>query len=471
VKKAGVRRGGMMLERRIQIEEGSQLMLEDMAGDVTLMGWDEADVLVRFPDGGEEGITIEATEQGPALSAQVPCEVKVPRSVAVVVRQVAGNLKADGVDGLNTEQVRGNLKLSGAGDVVVAEVYGNLKAYETGPLRVVGTVYGNAELRGVPAADVQNIRGNLSATALGRLRASRIGANLKAQKIDGALAVDQVGGNALLGEIAGPLTIDKVAGNLVAKDLAGGARLDRIGGNLVWTGGLGGGHTYHLRVDGNATLRFDEGAGAHVMFRAGGKLHSSLELADLEEGDSTLQGTLGDGGAEILVEARGNVLLGGTGAAVGAELGDEISRQLEESLRAVDLEAIGRQVGEEMEAAMSRLSVKLESVDWDRIGRQAERAVEQAMKRMQRDMDRMVEKAARYQSRWEQKAEREVRRQERRARKDPEEGAWETGGSAEAVVDREPGLDLDDERLSVLRMVEQGQITPEEAEMLLDALG
>jgi hypothetical protein len=34
----------------------------------------------------------------------------------------------------------------------------------------------------------------------------------------------------------------------------------------------------------------------------------------------------------------------------------------------------------------------------------------------------------------------------------------------------EPEPDLDEERLSILRMVEQGQISPEEAEMLLDAL-
>jgi hypothetical protein len=34
-----------------------------------------------------------------------------------------------------------------------------------------------------------------------------------------------------------------------------------------------------------------------------------------------------------------------------------------------------------------------------------------------------------------------------------------------------PEPDLEEERLTILRMVEQGQVTPEEAEMLLDALG
>ena len=129
---------------------------------------------------------------------------------------------------------------------------------------------------------------------------------------------------------------------------------------------------------------------------------------------------------------------------------------------------------------MSRLQVKLESVDWDRIGARTQQAVDRAMERMQIDMDRMVAKAERHQERIEQRLEREKRRMERKARKrdrkdarragieitvegDPAEDAYEE-------YEAEPGPDLDEERLSILRMLEQGQIAPEEAEMLLDAL-
>lgn len=137
---------------------------------------------------------------------------------------------------------------------------------------------------------------------------------------------------------------------------------------------------------------------------------------------------------------------------------------------------------------MSRLRVKLESADWDRIGHQSQHAVERAMDRMQRDMDRMVEKAARRQARLEHKAERQARRSERLERKgkremqrQPESEVeadrldWLPGEAAEPVLSVaegpvEPQPNLDEERLSILKMVEQGQITPVEAEMLLDAL-
>ena len=202
-----------------------------------------------------------------------------------------------------------------------------------------------------------------------------------------------------------------------------------------------------------------------MTLRAEGKLVTSSALTIEEQDGGQLTGILGDGGAELVVEAKGNIALGGDPASVGADLGDEISRQVEESLSAIDFEALGQQVSEEMEAAMSRLRVKLEGVDWERLGIQAQHAVERAMGRMQRDMDRMADKAAKQQARWERKEDRKAHRQ---ARQQPADAAH--GPDEDAAEPVQPEWDLDEERLSILRMVEQGQISPEEAEMILDAL-
>ena len=187
---------------------------------------------------------------------------------------------------------------------------------------------------------------------------------------------------------------------------------------------------------------------------------------------------MGDGGTEIAVEAGGNILLSSGEAEMAPDLGEEISRQVETGLLAVDLEAIGRQVGEEMEAALSRLQVKLEGVDWERIGVQTQQAVDRAMEQMRRNTDRMVERAARQQERLERRMEREQRRQEERERRYAREAEHlhrskvEGQDWAEEEIHEPAGAepDLDEERLAILRMVEQGQITPADAEMLLDAL-
>jgi hypothetical protein len=482
-----------MFETRIPIEQNGRLTLVEMTSNLAVAGWDEADVYVRLRDGEEKDLAIEETEAGLSLSARVPCEIKVPYGSPLAIRQVAANLTVKGLkNGLNAEQVRGNLSLKDINEAMLAEVYGNLQASDIPSMRLVGTIFGDASLKGVQNADLQNIRGNLRVKGADQVRVSRTGGNLSAKGIGGNLNADQVGGNALLKGVDGAVTFEQVAGNLVAKQVTGGAKVPKIGGNLVLNGDLGTGRTYHFSARGNATVRLAEDANAHLTLTAKGNLVSSVALADQHKEGNTLTGTLGEGGTEIVVEARGNVVVGGgSGSQAFADLGEEISRQVEESLGAIDFEAIGQQVSQEMDAAMSRLRVKLESVDWDRIGTKTQAAIEQAMERMTHEMERVTEKAAHHQERIQRRAEqeaeraqrvaeREARRAERLARK--YQGAATNSQADDVQVEMpveaveevyeppEPEPDLDEERLSVLRMVEQGQIAPEEAEMLLDAL-
>lgn len=481
-----------MNERLVSIDGAPRLALVELAGNARVVGWDRHEVRVRLEGDPDEALSIDRSPEELALSVSESCEIRVPAGLPLHVRQAQGNLTVTEVISLNAEQVRGNLHLDEVAHAHLAEVYGNLRAGEAADLRVVGTVYGNASLHEVKAADLQNVRGNLAAKELQHLRASRVGGNLTAREVAGALAADRVGGNATLKEVAGPVTIEQVAGNLAARELAGGARVTRIGGDLYLNGEVGRGQTYHFQVDGNALLRPGGEAGAHVNLVAGGKILSSMSLDGEERSEGRLSGTLGEGGAEIAVQAGGNITLGGDGAGVHVriEVGDEIARQVEESLRAVDLEAIGRQVSQEMEAAMSRLRVKLESTDWQRYGNQAQQAVERAMERLQRNLDRAADKAARAQERMDreqermdraqermdQAAERQARREARHARTDPFEAGVEPGiedwqeGEPDGPVAAAAAPSLDEERLSILRMVEQGQITPEDAELLLDAL-
>jgi hypothetical protein len=398
--------------------------------------------------------------------------------VAVKVRQARSNLVVKSVEDLTGEQVRGNLKLRDVKQAAIAEVHGHLRASAVSSLRQTGTTYGSATLKEIQSADLQNVRGSLTAKAVGQLRASRIGGTLTAKEIGGPVEAEQVGGNATLKGIEGAVTLEQVAGNLVAKNLAGGARVPKIGGNLVLKSTLGQGRTYQFSARGNAWLRLEEGTSAHMTLSTGGTIHSSVALTDEQRDGNTLTGTMGDGGAEVVVEARGNIILGSGEQGIRIELGEEISRQVEESLAAIDLEAIGAQASEELNAAMSRLQVKLESVDWDQIGVQAQQAIERAMEHMQRDMDRTVERAARHQERLQRRLEREalrreradLRRQKAKERRHAVEVTADEWTADEAEEDYEPGPDLDEERLSILRMVERGQITPEEGEMLLDAL-
>ena len=482
-----------MYEQRITIASGQTLTLEELAGNARLEGYDGAEIVLRLPEGGADDVTVEQAESGPILSVRVDCELQVPAGTPVAVRQAQGNLKVVELATLNAEQVRGNLKLSEVDQATVAEVYGNLKAAESTSLRVVGTVYGEASLAEIEAVDIQNVRGGLRAKEVGRLRVSRVAGGLVAKEVGGTLEVDQVGGDASLKEIGGLVTIGQVAGNLLAKQLGGGASVSRIGGNLDFAGILGIGRSYQFRAGANAVLRLEEDAAVHLSLKAGGRLVSSLALTGEERTARTLSGLLNDGGAELAVEAGANLVIGiggredevpreGHDEAHADEFGRRFDEHVVKGLEAsfdgmgrqmeAAFDGIGRQVEAEIEAAMGRLRVKLDGMDWSHMGDRAHEAVERAMKRLEQNSERLAERMARQEERLRQRAERDALRARRHERTTSAVGAATPvpGGDAEPVAEAEPGPDRDQERLTILKMVEQGQITPKEAEMLLEAL-
>lgn len=135
----------------------------------------------------------------------------------------------------------------------------------------------------------------------------------------------------------------------------------------------------------------------------------------------------------------------------GLDIGAEVAKSLEE----LD---IGTMVHDEIEKAMSKIEHKMA-----RARDRAERAQEKA--------HRIAEKMARHQEKMHQAAERMAHRHER---------TWHAEQKAHRVdvaVDEETQADgprarqvSEEEQLSILRMLQEGTITTEQADMLLKAL-
>jgi hypothetical protein len=460
-----------MIEKRIPIEGARALTLAEMTKNVVVTGAPEGEAFIRIEGDGEDLLAIQETETGPEVSARANCEILVPSSLPVMARSISGNLRVEGVDDFSADDVHGNVQLDQASEAKLGEVHGNLKTESVATLQVSGTISGNGVLKDSTTAEFQTVRGNLHATALDKLSGARVSGNLVVKELDGPLTMERVGGNATLKGVGGRVTIEKVGGNLTGQDLTAGAQVGKIGGNLMLNGEIGTGCTYQFKAGGNGLLRLSQEASAHLTLSAGGQIRSSLTLTDSERDGKIMSGTLGDGGAEIVVEAGGNILLGVAGEGAGSGLSEEISRQIEASLRAIDLQAVGEQISAEMDRAMSQLRMKLESVDWDRVGQRTERSLERAMERMQREIDRATEKAARRQEKLKWMAERAAWEKEKMERTGRTRTDRQPAGVPYGSFDEEePAPNLDQERLAILEMVETGQISTAEAEKLLDAL-
>jgi hypothetical protein len=191
---------------------------------------------------------------------------------------------------------------------------------------------------------------------------------------------------------------------------------------------------------GDLVCRLPEEASARLVLKAGGDLDIGSRSASERAGEAvTLQ--MGDGEALVTLTAGGDLKVSGAGKWAGAEvdLSDQIRSQVEA----------------EMEAALAQVEASLEaieaggiSIDTDRLARTIRRATDRAQRRAERARGR-GEPFGKSET-W---------------RPGGPRGEAAAGGSASAK-----GEATEKERLAVLRMLEQGTISVDEAETLLQAL-
>ncbi len=314
---------------------------------------------------------------------------------------------------------------------------------------------GNLTLRRLegPLA-LRQVRGDLTLKQVGPTTADEVQGDLHARRVQGDLTLGQVFGDVILKQVEGLLTAQQIAGDLVVRDLEGGAAVEQVEGDLLLHTPLTAGKTYRFQVDGDALLRLDEESNVQVTVQAEGEIIEDEAISFVERQQPErhrLVGRIGTGEATLEVQAGGDVLLAppteGVGVAFGVTLGEEIEETIERVMA---------EVGRQLDARLSEIDALIQAQlgRWE--ARKVRRKAEKAARRAQRHARKMA-KAARRRAR---AAQRQWR-------------WWEEDVAPERDVrirqDEEPVTE--EERLMVLRMVEAGKLSAEEAARLLEAMG
>jgi hypothetical protein len=304
----------------------------------------------------------------------------------------------------------------------------------------------------------------------GSLKIQRVGGDLAAQQI-GVVDIQAVGGDCMVVSSTGPLAIQRVGGDFQGSQLSGPVRLESVGGDAI------------LKV-----------AGGAIHIRTGGDLDLCLEVTDSEEiraqsngdvllgvpqnGDADLD--LNSRGRDIRVEIGGNteeiekrfhhLVLGAGSQKISIEAGGDIcvmDDPLELGNRFSglddledDLEGNWKNFDETRSEWTSNIgqefSSRAEDLS-DRINKHVEEAMRQADSRMQEAMKRL---------------ELRTRRLERHGGVPPVPPIppippRRPGGEDPAAKKTGPS---EEEKMLILKMLQEKKITVEEAEKLLEAL-
>ena len=421
----------------LRFETGKELVIQlGQAGqDAAIKGWDQNAVEVTI-DGSPDQCAIEQHDNILEINSHIPLSISAPRDATVHIGQVSGDLLLRDLDGaVSVDTVHGDVSWrSGKAVLSVREVHGDLAVEKLSRALSVSKAHADVLLTRVHAANLGQVHGDVRARDIGDVKMGSVSGDVQASAV------------------TGPLALEEGKGSFRGKDLRGGMNVHSVKGDMSLKTALTPGTTYSGRADGSVMARFPAESSARFTLEAKGTISAKLPQVEEQEAGRVV-GQAGAGEAQVVLSAGGDLSVKVRGPKESAA--PVIAVTLGESLAAQIEAQIAEHLGElEIDARTQR--------EIDKAIRRAEREVAKAQRRVEREAARGEERARRAQERAARAARRVRDRVARRSRK--QGVSFGPGRSARAPKVSE------EEQLAVLRMLQEGKISAEQAEMLLQAL-
>jgi hypothetical protein len=242
-----------MTEKTIPVPENVQIIVRARA-DLDLQGWDKAEIRAL----GDSHRAVSSQVEGTVVTilCSDDCDLSVPSNAKVVVERVGGDAHMRGL----------------AGGLTIQKVGGDLSVQSSGPLEILS-----------------------------------IGGDCLVHTVSASLDIQRVGGDLAGAEIQGPVSVSHVGGDIQLQvgmnDISVNGRSDV---NLS-LGGLSG-QKISINSGSDVNLYLPGKADADLSLVSGGDIE--IEVVGLnEKADHVYNGRLGAGGARIAVRAGGDINL------------------------------------------------------------------------------------------------------------------------------------------------------------------
>jgi hypothetical protein len=377
-------------------------------------------------------------------------KIEVSGALTVIIQSIGGDLRMSGGKGNQFEAQapeEGALQVEPDGDKIVITCRSSCLMFLPADTRVEAEqIGGNARVTGINnELMIKTAGGDLSLRRVGRSTFELVGGDLHARNVSGDLTVDRVGGDVVAESVKGDAHLRTIGGDLVLRKVEGTVETS-VGGDASLALASIGGTQSVIQAGGDISCWLPEDASATVTVRAGGDMALPTDI-ERESSDEETILRLGEGEATIELSAGGDLWL-----QVGTRELDFTDDMVGNVIGDVDARIA------EMEARFNAIGAGIYAFDAERIGERVRRSVERARRKAvkaQAQAEKQVAKLEKARAR----AARKVAESKRRHKI-----------TFSAHEPREPVVS-EEERLAVLRMLEKGMISVDEAEELLEALG
>jgi len=411
-----------MQQQTISVGSTPNVSVHNVSGDLRVAGWDRGELMAKT-DGdtldlasGSDPITIACYED---------LILYLPRGANLQVERVAGDASLQALHG----------------PVTLGPISGDLTMNDLGPV-TLNEVHGDASLRNVGAVTSGNISGDFVVR----------GAH-------GTCALDNVGGDASLRDVDGMITIQNVGSDLYVRNVHGAVNAV-AGGDVALYVDPKPGQTYDVTAGSDLIARLSPEPNVKLHLTAGSPESIQVDFPGVELPENcsechVLVGSETPGMPEMVLQAGDDLLV--TSQADKWESAADFGVGMVEGLEWPLPPDFSERINQRVQAAMQRANAHLEAAN-----RRAEAAGQRASIKIEAAMRRAEAKA--------RAAEVRARRGAGHVHANINIGRWKwdlTPGESPA----EPGAPVsDDERLTILKMLQEKKISVEEAEQLLAAL-
>lgn len=368
-------------------------------------------------------------------------------------------IQLEGADSPTTVTEKSDhILIEGAGDLVLSVPH---------QLRVeVGSIGGDASISNLGAAlSVNQLGGDLSLRNVSGTTVKSIGGDLFAKHTRGDITLENLGGDCLVSDLDGQIAGKGIGGDLMAKEIGGGMDIS-VGGDInahfspvpwqAYALSAKGDIFAHIPEDSNAEFKISSDKGTII-------LQDEDESRRLDENEHTY--IMGEGGAQVKLSAKGEVMLSTESGTWSPEFSvDPDVMGLAGQITQQTTEQIQRQLSsleKHLDKHLSGVSKSLESLELpEEKVKIIQRKIEEASQRAAMKAQKATQKA-------EVKLERKIAKAQKKARaKKPTFDLHDFLSKKE----QEHRQATEEERMMILKMLEEKKITAKQAEKLLSAL-
>ena len=427
-----------MSQDKIFTDKAPHINITECQGDLVIRSWSENAVTCKGA-----GYELNQEETGISVSSPGDLKLMVPESSELTISQVSGDLVVKYVNGrISIHEAHRDVVLVGTADLKIGTIHNDLSAKNIDGSISTETIHGDSVFRNVQELNLGTIYGDVSV-----------------RNASGAVTLNEATGDISLRTVNGEVTVSSGQRDINLRNLGGKTTVTNIQGDIRLYGSLNA-DSHTLQCERDIIVRWPMDAPINLVANAP-KIKSRLTLDVEQSTETSLTGKIGDGETNLSLTANGRIILKES-QVVDPRWENESAGDVDFDF-SVDLEGLGAQISSQILDKFSQVATDLDQrfgPDFtqrisERISREAERAASKA--------ERAAERAA---AKAERAAEQARRRAERNMRRSP-------GRPPAAPKPPSPPKQkaTSEEQLKILKMVEQGIISPAEAATLLEALG